>query len=41
MGLFYLDEDIDQENKILSEHNPYDWVEWLLNLLMLGKKVLL
>ena len=27
MGLFYLDEDIDQENKILTEHNPYDWVE--------------
>ena len=44
MGLFNLDEDIDKENKILSEHNPYDWVECnvtLLNLLMLGKKVLL
>ena len=28
MGLFGDPaEDIDEENKILSEHNPYDWVE--------------
>lgn len=27
MGLFYLDVDIDKENKILRNHNPYDWVK--------------
>ena len=27
MGLFYLDVDIDKENKIMCDHNPYDWVK--------------
>ena len=36
MGLFNLDEDIDKENKILSEHNPYDWVECNVTLPAIG-----
>ena len=30
VGLFYLDVDFDKEDKVLRDHNPYDWVECLV-----------